>query len=188
MRLLEGYSTLYTSFGVRVGRIRAKLVCLGVTSKQARVAPECCHGVQGWKWRCPLTLITLLLWNRPVVRTGWKNSYSPPPILLLMRKWTWLIFCLWLGGNMSNICPRKPWRLTNNVRSWQKKWECQLLVKEVPARGVQTSEYFVFLKICCKSFTWYFVTPLSSIVMWLHVPPVPRLRLPVSLLMQTRHV
>jgi len=20
---------------------------------RARVAPECCHGVQGWKWRCP---------------------------------------------------------------------------------------------------------------------------------------
>jgi len=49
MRLLEGYSTLYTFFGIRVGRIRAKLVCLDVTSKQARVAPECCHGVQGWK-------------------------------------------------------------------------------------------------------------------------------------------
>jgi len=47
MRLLEGYSTLYTSLGVRVGRIGAKLVCLGVTSKQARVAPECCHGIQG---------------------------------------------------------------------------------------------------------------------------------------------
>jgi len=30
-------------------------VCLGVTSKQARVALECCHGVQGWKWRYPLT-------------------------------------------------------------------------------------------------------------------------------------
>jgi len=55
MRLLEGYSTLYTSFGVRVSGIRAKLVCLGVISKQARVAPEYCHGVQGWKWRYPLT-------------------------------------------------------------------------------------------------------------------------------------
>ena len=55
MRLLEGYSILYTSHCVRVSRIRAKLVCLSVTSKQAKVAPECCHGVQGWKWRCPLT-------------------------------------------------------------------------------------------------------------------------------------
>jgi len=55
MRLLEGYSTLYTSLSIRVGRIGAKLVCLGVTSKQARVAPECCHGVQRWKWRCSLT-------------------------------------------------------------------------------------------------------------------------------------
>jgi len=52
---MEGYFTLYTSLGVRVSRIGAKLVCLGITSKQARVAPECCHGVQGWKSRCPLT-------------------------------------------------------------------------------------------------------------------------------------
>jgi len=56
MRLLEGYSTLYTSLSVRVGKIGAKLVCLSITSKQAKVAPECCHGVQGWKWRCPLTV------------------------------------------------------------------------------------------------------------------------------------
>jgi len=55
MRLLEGYSTLYTSLGVRVHRIGAKLVCLSTTSKQAKVALECCHAVQGWKWRCPLT-------------------------------------------------------------------------------------------------------------------------------------
>jgi len=45
MRLLEGYSTLYTSLGVRVSRIGAKLVCLSITSKQAEVAPEGCHGV-----------------------------------------------------------------------------------------------------------------------------------------------
>jgi len=49
MRLLEGYSTLYISLSVRVSRIGAKLVCFSVTSKQARVALECCHGVQGWK-------------------------------------------------------------------------------------------------------------------------------------------
>jgi len=55
MRLLEGYSTLYTSLGVRVSRIGAKLVYLSTTSKQAKVAPECCHAIQGWKWRCPLT-------------------------------------------------------------------------------------------------------------------------------------
>jgi len=55
MRLLEGYSTLYTSLGIRVSRIGAKLVCLSTTSKQAKVAPECCHAVQGWKWRYPLT-------------------------------------------------------------------------------------------------------------------------------------
>ena len=55
MRLLEGSSTLYTSLSVKVGRIGAKLVCLSITSKQAKVAPECCHAVQGWKWRCPLT-------------------------------------------------------------------------------------------------------------------------------------
>jgi len=35
--------------------IGAKLVCLSVTSKQAKIAPEWYHGVQGWKWRCPLT-------------------------------------------------------------------------------------------------------------------------------------
>jgi len=45
MRLLEGYSILYTSLSVRVSRIRAKLVYLSVTSKQAKVAPEGCHGV-----------------------------------------------------------------------------------------------------------------------------------------------
>jgi len=45
MRLLEGYSTLYTSLSVRVSGIGAKLVCLSVTSKQAKVAPECCYGV-----------------------------------------------------------------------------------------------------------------------------------------------
>jgi len=59
MRLLEGYFTLYTSFtslSVRVSGIGAKLVCLSTTSKQAKVALECCHAVQGWKWRCPLTL------------------------------------------------------------------------------------------------------------------------------------
>jgi len=47
MRLLEGYSTLYTSSNVRVSRIGAKLVCLSITSKQAKVAPEGCHAVQG---------------------------------------------------------------------------------------------------------------------------------------------
>ena len=45
MRLLEGYSTLYTSLSVRVSRIGAKLVCLSITSKQAKVALEGCHGV-----------------------------------------------------------------------------------------------------------------------------------------------
>jgi len=45
MRLLEGYSTLYTSLSVRVSRIGAKLVCLSITSKQAKVAPEDCYGV-----------------------------------------------------------------------------------------------------------------------------------------------
>jgi len=33
MRLLEGSFTLYTSLSVRVSRIRAKLVCLSITSK-----------------------------------------------------------------------------------------------------------------------------------------------------------
>jgi len=45
MRLLEGYSILYTSLSVRVSRIGAKLVCLSITSKQAKVAPEGCHSV-----------------------------------------------------------------------------------------------------------------------------------------------
>jgi len=49
MRLLEEYSTLYTSLSVRVSRIGAKLVCLSVASEQAKVALECCHAVQGWK-------------------------------------------------------------------------------------------------------------------------------------------
>jgi len=57
MRLLEEYSTLYISLSVRVSRIRAKLVCLSTTSKQAKVTPEHCHAVQGWKWRCPLTIV-----------------------------------------------------------------------------------------------------------------------------------
>jgi len=45
MRLLEGSSTLYTSLSVRVGKIGAKLVYLSITSKQAKVAPECCHAI-----------------------------------------------------------------------------------------------------------------------------------------------
>jgi len=45
MRLLEECSTLYTSLSVRVNRIAAKLVCLSITSEQAKVAPEGCHGV-----------------------------------------------------------------------------------------------------------------------------------------------
>jgi len=42
MRLLKGYSILYTSLSVRVSRIGAKLVCLG---KQAKVVPEGRHGI-----------------------------------------------------------------------------------------------------------------------------------------------
>jgi len=45
MRLLEGYSILCTFLSVRVSRIGAKLVCLSITSKQAKVAPEGCRGV-----------------------------------------------------------------------------------------------------------------------------------------------
>ena len=45
MRLLEGCSTLYTSFAFRVSEIGAKLVCLSITSKQAMVAPEYCHAI-----------------------------------------------------------------------------------------------------------------------------------------------
>jgi len=47
MRLLEGCSTLYTGSAFRVSVIGAKLVCLSITSKQARVALECCHAVLG---------------------------------------------------------------------------------------------------------------------------------------------
>jgi len=46
MRLLEGYSTLYTSLSIRVSMIGAKIVCLSVTSKQAKIAPEWCSGVE----------------------------------------------------------------------------------------------------------------------------------------------
>jgi len=48
MRLLKVSFTLYTSFtslSVRVSGIGAKLVCLSTTSKQAKVAPECCHAI-----------------------------------------------------------------------------------------------------------------------------------------------
>ena len=45
MRLLEGCSTLYTGSAFRVSVIGAKLVCLSITSKQAKVALECCHAV-----------------------------------------------------------------------------------------------------------------------------------------------
>jgi len=45
MRLLEGSSTLYTFLSIRVGRIGTKLVCLSITSKQAKVALECCYAV-----------------------------------------------------------------------------------------------------------------------------------------------
>jgi len=37
--------------------IGAKIVCLSIISKQAKVALEYCQAVQGWKWRCPLTFI-----------------------------------------------------------------------------------------------------------------------------------
>jgi len=47
MGLQKGYSTLYTFLNVRVSRIGAKLVCLSITSKQAKVALEGCHAVQG---------------------------------------------------------------------------------------------------------------------------------------------
>jgi len=46
MRLLEGSFILYTSLSVRVSRIGAKLVCLNITSKQAKVVLECCQAVQ----------------------------------------------------------------------------------------------------------------------------------------------
>jgi len=45
MRLLEGSFTLYTSLSVRVSRIGAKLVCFSITSKQAKIAPECCQAI-----------------------------------------------------------------------------------------------------------------------------------------------
>jgi len=45
MRLLEGSFILYTSLSVRVGGIEAKLVCLSITSKQAKVALEYCYAV-----------------------------------------------------------------------------------------------------------------------------------------------
>jgi len=60
MRLLEGYSTLYTSLNVRVSRIGAKLVCLSITSKQAKVAPEDCYAVQGKNGGVPLHLVRSL--------------------------------------------------------------------------------------------------------------------------------
>jgi len=43
MRLLEGCFILYTDSAFRVSVIGAKLVCLSLTSKQARVALEYCH-------------------------------------------------------------------------------------------------------------------------------------------------
>jgi len=49
MRLLEGSFTLYTRFtslSIRVSRIGAKLVCLSITSKQAKVAPVRAHSVR----------------------------------------------------------------------------------------------------------------------------------------------
>ena len=46
MRLLKGCSTLYTGSAFRVSVIRAKLVCLSITSKQARVTP--CHDLAKW--------------------------------------------------------------------------------------------------------------------------------------------
>ena len=46
MRLLKGCSTLYTGSAFRVSVIKAKLVCLSITSKQARVA--LCHDLAKW--------------------------------------------------------------------------------------------------------------------------------------------
>ena len=73
MRLLEGSFTLYTSLSVRVSRIRAKLVCLSITSKQAKVALKCCQAVQGWKWRYPLTFTPpSRLLHLGAMDSGWK--------------------------------------------------------------------------------------------------------------------
>jgi len=55
MRLLKGFSTLYTRFtffSVRISVIGAILVCLSITLvilEQAWVAPEHRYIVQGWK-------------------------------------------------------------------------------------------------------------------------------------------
>jgi len=57
---------------------------------------------------------------------------------------------------MFDTCHKKLWRLVNNVKSWQEKWEHQVLVEEVCVRGVRTSEYFVFPKICHKYFFEHF--------------------------------
>ena len=54
MRLLEGCSILYTGSTFRAFVIRAKLVYLSITSKQARVALECCHAIRGRDGGVPL--------------------------------------------------------------------------------------------------------------------------------------
>ena len=51
---------------------------------------------------------------------------------------------------MFDTCHKKLWRLTNNAKSWQEKWERQSLVGEVCVRGAQTSESCVFFKPCHK--------------------------------------
>ena len=62
MRLLKGSFTLYISLSVRVSRIGAKLVCLSITSKQVKVAPECYQVVQRWKQRYPLTDVCIVVY------------------------------------------------------------------------------------------------------------------------------
>jgi len=73
MRLLERCSTLYTGSAFRVSVIGAKLVCLSITGKQTRVALECCHAVQGWKWRCPLTVGKRKVFTKLDLRWGYNN-------------------------------------------------------------------------------------------------------------------
>ena len=128
-----------------------------------------------------------LLWNNNSTKIRWR-LFCCPHLLLLTRRWTFSTFHLWPRGNMFDICQKKLWRPINNVKSWQEKWGCQLLVGKVCVRDVQTSESCAFLKICHEfSFNFPSVHLLSFIAMWLHVLLVLRLRLPVSLLMLTEY-
>ena len=63
---------------------------------------------------------------------------------------------------MFDICPKKLQSPTNDVRSWQEKWEWQLLVEAIHVRGAQILGFYVSHKIYCEFFVKLFYHFVNS--------------------------